>query len=70
MKPIFVVSFGILPQDEEMKEQIVKYFDPLKEDYHVLIHFEDREDRETKFKMFSDKEIEPIKIDELIAMLK
>lgn len=58
-KPIFIVQVGFLPRDENDKIEVNKCFDYLREDYHVLIVFDDTKEP-VKFQMFSDKKLEPI----------
>lgn len=65
-KPIFIIT---IPQtnNEEMREW-EKAIEMIKQDYHCILVSE-RVDK-VEFKLFSDKEIEPIEIEKLKEILK
>lgn len=64
MKPIFIIKLPEISRYyyEGIKKELIRFREDLEKDYHVLI-FSCGE--EYDFKMFSDKEIDPIKLEEL-----
>lgn len=69
-KPIFIVIFKKLPWDKAQAEEIKSHFNFLKEDYYVLITFVDGQgDWTPEFKMFSDKELDPIDLKSLQQLI-
>ena len=64
-KPIFIINFGKMPGTAKDRDEIIHHFNFLKQDYHIIILFEDRFPADTTFQMFSDKEIDPIELDKL-----
>lgn len=61
-KPIFIVKLPITFSDEKCREALDAFKDKLPE-YHVLMVMNSINDWD--FKLFSDKEIEPIELEKL-----
>ena len=69
MKPIFIMNISIFLNalySSEIEKRMNEFKKQIENDYDVLII---RASPETFFKMFSDKEIEPINLEELKALL-
>ena len=68
-KPIFIVRVPLKYWDEETKTSVItQMVEELDSDYHTLILHEDI--KEITFEMFSDKNIDPIKLEGLIKLVK
>lgn len=67
-KPIFIIQLPRVKSQQEFEayKNAVKSFES---DYHILM-YEDHNEESASFKMFSDHEIEPIKLEELKELIK
>lgn len=65
-KPIFVIQLANTHPEVAMRLNDHLITKGVQDDYHVIIIL----GNENKFQMFSDKEIEPIQLDELKELLK
>ena len=67
-KPIFIIVIPGFPPQDKLAEIRNRYNNQLAEDYHVIVLHGGSSGYE--FKMFSDKEIEPIELEKLKELLK
>lgn len=64
-KPIFVMTLAFSgPPNKEASDYIDKLKNDLSADYHVIMVMDELAE-ENRYQMFSDHEIEPIKLEEL-----
>ena len=72
-KPIFILKFRRLPSSEDERNlfmnELKETLKEIKEEYHILVIFEDLPDKGFDAQIFSDKEIEPIELEKLKEMI-